>query len=594
MKRVRAERSVVLAAVLTLALLLALGWLQYRWLSDVAAAQTHSLRRQLEVAAERIARDFDLEISRAFFPFLVRDRPGGRDRPDHLLRGLAFFRATALEPDLVSDLYLLARGAPVRRLAEERRELVEAPLPGRLRVDLPRILNEVRSRRAGDASAEQMPVLEDPPTIIVPPRIPRGLQRLARDPEGAAADPPDGESVEDLVLVTLDPRVLRERFLPDLVSTHLGDSAGDFVVAVFGSEPGAPPIFSSGSADRRRDDAWEVTRPIWIVHPFPELRLARAARRGGATPSGSEPETDVEIDPAYALRADRGSAGPWLLAMGRADGPLEAAVARTRALNLLLSFGTLVLLAATTVLLLRAVRQGALLARRQMDFVAGVTHELHTPLAAISAAADNLADGIASDDRQVRRYGEVIRGEGKRLASRIGQVLDFAGIGRAPEPIHARFDVVESVREILAERTWELETSGIEVEVSEARDLPAAWGDRGALGRALGNLVDNAIKYGARGGWLGIGVDLDPEGRLRVRVSDRGPGVARGDDRRIFEAFRRGRATAVGHAHGSGLGLAVAKELVESFGGELGLESTGGPGATFTVLVPAVDGESEG
>ena len=103
-------------------------------------------------------------------------------------------------------------------------------------------------------------------------------------------------------------------------------------------------------------------------------------------------------------------------------------MARVRTRNLAVGFGVLALLGATAVLLATGAQRARRLARQQMEFVAGVTHELNTPLAAIRSAGQNLADGIVTDPAQVRRYGGLIEKEGGRLTALVAQVLDFAGI----------------------------------------------------------------------------------------------------------------------------------------------------------------------
>ena len=96
--------------------------------------------------------------------------------------------------------------------------------------------------------------------------------------------------------------------------------------------------------------------------------------------------------------------------------------------NLLVSSSILALLGVSVGFLVVTTRRAQELARQQMEFVAAVSHELRTPLAVIRSAADNLADGVVHDDAQVRKYGELVRGEGRRLTEMVEQILEFAGI----------------------------------------------------------------------------------------------------------------------------------------------------------------------
>ena len=110
------------------------------------------------------------------------------------------------------------------------------------------------------------------------------------------------------------------------------------------------------------------------------------------------------------------------------SGSLEAAVSSQRRRNLAISSSVLGLLGASMGLLVLATRRAQRLAKQQMEFVAAVSHELRTPLAVIRSAAENLADGVVHDEARIRRYGELMRTEGRRLTEMVEQILEFAGI----------------------------------------------------------------------------------------------------------------------------------------------------------------------
>lgn len=114
----------------------------------------------------------------------------------------------------------------------------------------------------------------------------------------------------------------------------------------------------------------------------------------------------------------------------------------------------------------------------------------------------------------------------------------------------------------------------------------------------MSNLVDNAVKYGAAGRWLGVRVDLDATrgpGAVRIAISDRGPGIPKRERVEIFEPFRRGAAVAGASAPGSGLGLAVVRSIVAAHGGQVEVGAAPGGGAVVTVRLPtAAAGLAEG
>jgi len=279
--------------------------------------------------------------------------------------------------------------------------------------------------------------------------------------------------------------------------------------------------------------------------------------------------------------------GAWHLAIQHRVGSLEAAVSHARHHNLAVSLGILTLLAITSGLMVVTTQRAQRLARQQMEFVAGVTHELHTPLTAIRSAGQNLADGVVADPQQVRRYGSLIEREGRRLTDLVGQVLDLAGIqsGRKvyqvrPEDIEALVEgALEDCRVLLAEKQ-------VRVEREIPPGLPPVLADGAALRRALRNLIENAVRHGGTEGWVGLQA-RDAKDGVEITVADRGPGIRSEDLPHLFKPFYRGRDTKTNGVPGSGLGLSVVRYVVEALGGKVSVESNGGRGSAFTLHLPA-------
>jgi signal transduction histidine kinase len=281
-----------------------------------------------------------------------------------------------------------------------------------------------------------------------------------------------------------------------------------------------------------------------------------------------------------------------VLALTHRAGSLEAAVGRVRRRNLLVSSGVLALLATSMVLLTVAAQRAQRLARQQVEFVAGVSHELRTPLAVIRSAGENLADGVVDDPAQIRRYGELVKGEGERLTRMVEQVLAFAGAQSAPRAEHL-VDVAALVEDVLQASAPLFESGGVQVEVQIEPRLPAVTGDAGALRRAIDNLVSNALKYGGSAGWIGVRVRGEPAGsprEIQVIVADRGLGIDPADQARVFQPFFRAASVTAAQIHGTGLGLSLVKSIAENHGGRVTLSSTPGRGSTFTLHIPVAAG----
>jgi signal transduction histidine kinase len=282
----------------------------------------------------------------------------------------------------------------------------------------------------------------------------------------------------------------------------------------------------------------------------------------------------------------------WVLMAKHRSGSLEAAVAGVRRRNLWVSSSILMLLTVVIGLIAVSARRAQELARQQMEFVAAVSHELRTPVSVIGAAAGNLADGVVGDPQRVRKYGETIQSEARRLGETVERVLQLAGIaaGRAAAaqtPISAE----DLIHESLSACRLEIESAGVNVEVAIAEDLPNVVGDVTALKSALQNVISNAVKYGGDARWLRVaaipGPGLPVPSSVLFTVEDRGLGIDPEDRKHIFEAFYRGRDAVSRQIQGSGLGLNLVMRIIEAHDGKVSVTSEPGKGSTFTLALPA-------
>ena len=289
------------------------------------------------------------------------------------------------------------------------------------------------------------------------------------------------------------------------------------------------------------------------------------------------------------------SASPhWKLVVTHPSGSLEAVVTSQRRRNLAISSSVLGLLGASMGLLVLATRRAQRLAKQQMEFVAAVSHELRTPLAVIRSAAENLADGVVHDEARIRRYGELMRAEGRRLTDMVEQILEFAGIqsgqrGFALRPV----GVGPLVSDIVSASASLIETAGLVVEFDIPDDLPPVLGDEPALRRVFQNLIDNAIKYGAGGKSIRIS-GRQSGGEVSVTVADRGIGIDAADQTRIFEPFYRAAEVVAAQVQGAGLGLSLVQRIVAAHGGRVTVKSAPREGSAFTVHLPVAGGFAAG
>jgi signal transduction histidine kinase len=411
----------------------------------------------------------------------------------------------------------------------------------------------------------------------------------------------------------LDLESMTDGVIPELITRHFGGLDCDVVIVdrerrdrvVFGSSP------QIADADVTAGD---FETPIFEIRIDPEMLLERREgagpgpprRRGMIGPRRRPPPRGPGDQPSFSeSRPGARMGGPqgrgggnaaWLLVVTHRAGSLEEAVSGLRRRNLGISGGILLLLAASIVMIVVSTRRAQWFARRQLEFVSGVSHELKTPLAAIRSAAENLAEGVVTEPAKVREYGELVDREGRRLGRLVGEILELAGMqGRQKEFPRGPVAVDQLVAGALADTRWSLESHEIEVVEDIPADLPDVSGDPEALRRAVVNLVDNAVKHGGRRTEITVRATLGGAGReVLLTVADRGPGIHRADLPHIFEPFYRGRNPAA-RAGGSGLGLSLVKHIVERHGGRVTVETgRDGTGVTLYLPVGPADGESSG
>ncbi|HXN07667.1 MAG TPA: ATP-binding protein, partial [Nitrospiria bacterium] len=226
--------------------------------------------------------------------------------------------------------------------------------------------------------------------------------------------------------------------------------------------------------------------------------------------------------------------------------------------------------------------------RLKSEFVSLVSHELRTPLTSIKGYLDNMRDGIAGvlNDKQAEYLGRMSKNT-ERLVRLINDLLDISkiesgGMRLYPENISLR----KLAEEVVKELRPMADEKGEELILSPADTEGNCIADRDKVEQVLINLLDNAIKFTPAGGKILVSVRNGENGYL-VSVRDSGPGISPGERERIFERFYRAREGGDSPAKGSGLGLFIARSLVELHGGRLWMNSAGATGSEFSFFLPA-------
>jgi two-component system, OmpR family, sensor histidine kinase KdpD len=229
-------------------------------------------------------------------------------------------------------------------------------------------------------------------------------------------------------------------------------------------------------------------------------------------------------------------------------------------------------------------------ALRQSDqlksaILASVSHDLRTPLTSIRAAVDNLLDKSLDWDRDaLREFHVIISEEVSRLTRLVQNLLEMARIEAGElHPVKEWSSVPEMIDTVLDRCATTLANHRVRVELKEG--LPLVKVDARLLASALANLLENAAQYSEAQSAIVVCGEID-ENTLTVSIQDEGPGILAEDMPRVFDKFYRGSSRSVNRREGTGMGLAIARGIVEAQGGKIWVESSSGTGSTFFFSVP--------
>ena len=223
-------------------------------------------------------------------------------------------------------------------------------------------------------------------------------------------------------------------------------------------------------------------------------------------------------------------------------------------------------------------------ARLKDEFLGQVSHELRTPLTIIHGYSELMVDGLLLEPDTVRQSADEIHSSSALMLRLVDDLLDTSRLesGRIELKPH-RVELGNWLTR-LATAFGQANPSHIVVTKAPG-DLPTLTADLDRLGQVMNNLLSNAARYSAGGTEIRVSAETSGD-YVEIDVADQGPGIAPEDCERIFEKFYRGRHGATLAVRGTGLGLAVARQLVEAHGGTLGVRSTLGQGSTFWLRLP--------
>lgn len=578
------SRLLLAVSCILAVLLLALAVIQYRWAGRLAEAEAERASAQLRSSAGLFARDFDLRLAQTYVAL----------QTEAALQGAHSHQPPALNrPPLIQDLYLLSPARQGTQLLQETSvgtwSAIDSNDPVAQRILKETALDNGRqapacdSRVLDNAAAMLIPLPSNRATVVI--RGPQSEQEFARAPT---------EMRGRCIYATLNQRFLRQSVFPDLIRKHFGaDAAAKYDFRVVSRANRSQSFFHTVANALPDSSTPALIQPVFamrledLLHDQMVAKAAQVPRLEGARLFIHAIQThsirDV-IRPGSSLA----QTGVWQLEVNPKAGPLGW-LNLWRQQNLLLSLGVELLLLASIGFLLISTRRMQRLAGQKMQFVAGVSHELRNPLAAIAMLSRNQEDGLVRTSEQVRQYGSLIHEQARRLTEMVEKTLQYAGIqsGLRTRDL-ASVNVGRIVEQALASRKTELDQAGFEVEVNIQPDLPAVAGDAQALQQAIENLLSNAVKYAEAGRWIRVKAAPAEGGEtVCITVEDRGPGVDPSEADQIFEPFYRGRSAVDAQIPGSGLGLSLVRSTAKAHHGAVVFAQVPNSGSSFTIRLPA-------
>lgn len=591
-------RVAVIAGAGLTALLITLAVFQYRWIGEVGEAERARIRAGLQTRAADFTQAFDREITQIYVAFHGEPDTAGQEPARLIEAELTKAQASTSAAALIKDVFLLesqgAHAGELRRFDPASKTLQPA--------EWPKALDAWRQRAAHvvtiPGGTAVMPIFmadavdASAPALIIP--MPFLTRFEGGDGHGRVAVVPDPSGAARSLIVWLDADRLRQQLLAPLVARYFGAGEdSEYLVSIVQRDAPDRVIYASAT------DAVVDERGADVSAGLFDLRMNELTRLSGTVtppaPGATGERVAVTIvrrsanasDAARVMMTGAPGQGAWVVRARYRSGSLETIVARSRRRNLAISLGVLGLLAAAFGLLIAGSQRQRRLARQQMEFVAAVSHELRTPLAVICSAGENLADGVVTDLAQAKTYGSLIETEGRRLGDMVERVMQFAGIGSgAPMRFRTDVDIAAVIAGAVSHVRAEAIDRGVTVTVHPDGALPPVEGDPDALRSALQNILGNAVKYSASGGAVDVTTRAS-DGRVEIRVADRGLGIDEADLPHVFKPFYRGRRGVDAQVRGSGVGLSIVRHVVDSHHATIAIDSRVGEGTTVILkLLP--------
>lgn len=618
--------------------LITLAVLQYHWLGSVSEAEKQRLEEGIDASSENFVSDFNEVFTSLKNNFRIQVTDQSIDITPQIQQSYANWMSSSEYADLVSDLYFVQiRAGQAQELLKLNSETLQLE-PDSSSESAKKWITENHGDSITETptmSLRTLPDFGEHTFVEIPIQLLEFINLNKQDGSENLEVQLRVDRLDDIVLIELNNEIITSELIPSIAATYFGDSFNEqYRIAVVKDEVEPYFYYTSDAAvienpdQKIMLDRLNISNMIMLdglqqagdiskaqsdsMHfSFYQSKIKTREESSGIVRHMAQVEShsnvnileDVDVDTAIfgfrtmdidtsittAFVGDFG-ASDWEFWLSFKAGSLDEFVAKTRNKNLSISFGILIILGISSVMIVVFAQRSRELAEQQMLFVAGVSHELRTPLSVIRSAAENLSEGVVQTEERKKEYARLMLKEGRRLSDMVDQIMEFSGIQTGKRIYNfSEIDIELLVEEVKMEFQPIFEEQGLILEYSNLAKLNAIQGDREALFIAISNLLHNAIKFSNGSDRVILRLDethYKAGLALRIQVQDFGIGIPNDEQSLVFNAFYRGRESVENQVKGNGIGLSMVQKIAKAHHGEVQLKSTEGEGSTFSMIIP--------
>ena len=636
------NRYANLITVLAILLLIILAGMQYQWLSEISRSQKNRIQNQMQSGAKSFSTEFDALFSETASSIdLLGNKSGMKEQ---LRADYKSWLNKAEYPELLIEIYLIPpslmreNGALAYDAGSDRFRDLEA-------TELKHLKNKWQFERKVDRVKNGEMLFLDKQSLIIK-RAPKTHNYFDEFVDLLAAEEDlrsylSNEMESSYIVLILDNKIIRQQILPNFYDNFFGsDHPEQFNLVIkdnfdnhiyhqthdLKNSPDNPEIeqdigelelrsfvivFAQNSepgdkqtdAKSRVDQVLDTTLKKITKTSVNSLKFSFNTNTSSRSDS-SEPikihnriisdslkigftDEEGQLSTSAITNSETPETGSQLsLEVFMREGDLEAYITGTLWKNMGISLSILFILGLAIGLVSHNARASQNLADKQMMFVAGISHELKTPISVINSAAENMQDGLIRKTQKMKEYGKMIHKEGNRLKGMVNQVMQLAELQSDQMEIHKESVKVNTlIDQAEIQMSAILNDVDIKLEYYEESEDLSLNADPDMMVQVLVNLISNAIKYRSHDSRI-ILRSQKRDDNIEISVQDFGAGIPEHEQKYIFDPFYRGEMARKNQIQGNGLGLYIIKQLVERHGGRIEINSTPGEGTTFTIYLP--------